>query len=70
MRSFINVDIEQDRKVTAIVKNRLGIEAVWLYYSEDKEQSTWERIRMERGNNDYYAILPKFDSIMFYYVEV
>ena len=67
---FINVDLEHDRKVTAIVKNKSGIEAVWLYYSEDKEQSTWERIRMERGNNDYYtATLPKFDSIMFYYVE-
>ncbi|HQW97296.1 MAG TPA: T9SS type A sorting domain-containing protein, partial [Saprospiraceae bacterium] len=67
---FINVDLEHDRKVTAIVKNKSGIEAVWLYYSEDKEQSTWERIQMERGNNDYYtATLPKFDSIMFYYVE-
>jgi len=68
---LIEVQNESERTIRAIVRNRSGIDQVWLYYQPDHVTGIWDSVRMDLISPDesmYSGVIPVFDSIAYYYV--
>ncbi len=68
---LINPSNAEERTIHAIVKNRSGIDKVWLYYMLDNHLESRDSIEMELVDSDrslYRAVIPFFDTQARYYI--
>ena len=68
---IINSDNERERTIHAIVKNRSGIDEVWLHFTLDGSHDTTDSLKMELTDSEksiYRAIIPTFKKEARYYI--